>query len=183
MGAQESTAHEADAHEATTHGAHTAVAAQPSAAALNRLAVSATVHCLIGCVIGEVVGIAIGTALGWSNLATIALAVGLAFFFGYTLTSLPLFRAGLAFAAIAPIALASDTISIAIMETIDNLAVVLVPGAMDAGLDDPLLWGTLAGGFVIAFPFAFLANRYLIGRGKGHALVHEYHHGGHGGAG
>ena len=143
---------------------------------LNALAFSATIHCLTGCVIGEVVGMAIGTALGWSDLATIALAVGLAYLFGFALTSLPLLRAGLAFGAIVPIALAADTVSITIMEAIDNAFVLLVPGAMEAGLGDPLLWAAIAGGFVVAFPFAFLANRYLIARGRGHAVVHRYHH-------
>jgi hypothetical protein len=142
---------------------------------LNSLAVSATVHCLTGCVIGEVLGMVIGTALGWSNGATIALAVALAFLFGYALTSLPLVRAGLALATVVTTALAADTISIAIMEAIDNLAMAFVPGAMEAGLDSPRFWGTLAGGFAVAFPFAFLANRYLIARGRGHALVHEHH--------
>jgi hypothetical protein len=142
---------------------------------LNRLAISATTHCLTGCAIGEVVGMFIGTALGWSNLAIIALAVGLAYFFGFGLTSLPLFRAGLAFSAIVPIALAADTVSITIMEAIDNLFVVLVPGAMDANLGDLLLWASIAGGFALAYPFAFLANRAMLLRGKGHAVVHEYH--------
>jgi hypothetical protein len=143
---------------------------------LNRLSVSATFHCLTGCAIGEVVGMGIATALGWSNLGSVALAVGLAFLFGYTLTSIPLFKAGLTFAAALPIILATDTVSIAIMEVIDNVVVLLVPGAMDAGVGDWLLWAAVAGGFVVAFPFAFLANRYMIGRGKGHALVHQYHH-------
>ena len=143
---------------------------------LNRLAVSATLHCLTGCAAGEVTGMAIGTALGWGNLATIALAVGLAFLFGYTLTSIPLFKAGLSFAAALPIILATDTVSIAIMEVIDNLVVLLVPGAMHAGLGDWLLWAAIAGGFAVAFPFAFLANRYMLARGKGHALVNQYHH-------
>jgi hypothetical protein len=142
---------------------------------LNGLAVSATNHCLTGCVIGEVAGMAIGTALGWGNLGTIALAVGLAYLFGFALTSLPLFRAGLTFAAIVPIALAADTVSITIMEVIDNAFVLLVPGAMDAGLGDWLLWASIAGGFAIAYPFAFLANRSMIARGKGHAVVHEFH--------
>ena len=143
---------------------------------LDSLALSATVHCLIGCVIGEVAGMFVGTALGWSDLATIALAIGLAYLFGFALTSLPLFRAGLSFGAIVAIALAADTVSITIMEVIDNAFVLLVPGAMDAGLGDPLLWAAIAGGFVVAFPFAFLANRYLIARGRGHAVVHRYHH-------
>ena len=143
---------------------------------LDALALSATFHCLTGCVIGEVVGMVIGTALGWSDLATIALAIGLAYVFGFALTSLPLFRAGLTFGAIVPIALAADTVSITIMEAIDNAFVLLVPGAMEAGLGDPLLWAAIAGGFVVAFPFAFLANRFLIARGRGHAVVHRYHH-------
>ncbi len=151
------------------------------AASLNRLAVSATTHCLTGCIIGEVTGFVIGTALGWSDLATIALAIGLAFVFGYALTSYPLVRARLAFGTVVTTAFASDTISIAIMEAIDNLFILAVPGAMEAGIGEALFWAPLLGGFVIAFPFAFLANRYLIARGKGHALVHEYHHGhGHG---
>ena len=142
---------------------------------LNSLAISATNHCLTGCVIGEVAGMAIGTAFGWGNLATIALAVGLAYVFGFALTSVPLVRAGLTFAAIVPIALAADTVSITIMEVIDNAFVLLVPGAMEAGLGDPLLWAAIAGGFAIAYPFAFLANRYMIARGKGHAVVHQFH--------
>jgi Domain of unknown function (DUF4396) len=133
-------------------------------------------HCLTGCVIGEVLGMVIATALGWDDFASIALAIVLAFFFGYLLTSIPLMRAGLPAAAIVTTALAADTVSIAVMEAIDNLVVLLVPGAMEAGLDDALFWLPLLGGFAIAFPFAFLVNRYLIGRGKGHAVVHEYHH-------
>jgi hypothetical protein len=142
---------------------------------LNRLAVSATTHCLTGCAIGEISGMFIGTALGWGNLATIALAVALAYVFGFGLTSLPLFRAGLTFAAIVPIALAADTVSITIMEVIDNLTVLLIPGAMEAGVDEPLIYASIAAGFAIAYPFAFWANRYLIARGRGHAVVHEYH--------
>jgi hypothetical protein len=119
---------------------------------------------------------AIGTALGWGNLATIAAAIGLAYVFGFALTSRPLFRAGLGFREIVPIALAADTVSITIMELIDNAFVLFIPGAMEAGLDDILLWASIAGGFAVAYPFACLANRYLIARGKGHAVVHEYHH-------
>jgi hypothetical protein len=119
---------------------------------------------------------ALATALGWSNAAQIALAVALAFLFGYTLTSIPLFRAGLTFGAALPIILATDTVSIVIMEAIDNLTVVLIPGAMDAELTDGIFWGSIAVGFAIAFPFAWWANRYLLARGKGHALVHCYHH-------
>ena len=142
---------------------------------LNRLAASATTHCLTGCAIGEIVGVFLGTAFGWGNLATIFLAVGLAYVFGFGLTSLPLFRAGLTFGQIVPVALAADTVSITIMEVIDNATVLLIPGAMAAGIGDPLLYASVAAGFAIAYPFAFLANRYMIARGKGHAVVHEYH--------
>ncbi|MEX2210562.1 MAG: DUF4396 domain-containing protein [Gaiellaceae bacterium] len=143
---------------------------------LNRLAFSATNHCLTGCVIGEVVGMAIATALGWGDAASIALAVALAFVFGYALTSIPLVRAGLALGTVVTTALAADTISIAIMEAIDNTFVALVPGAMESGLGDGLFWWPIALGFAIAYPFAFLAQRYLIARGRGHARVHEHHH-------
>ena len=140
---------------------------------LNRLAFTATNHCLTGCVIGEVTGMAIATALGWGDLASIALAVALAFLFGYSLTMVPLLRGGLALAAAVGIALTADTISIAIMEAIDNFFVWLVPGAMEAGLGDGLFWWPIATGFAIAYPFAFLAQRALIARGKGHAHGHH----------
>jgi hypothetical protein len=142
-------------------------------AALTAVAVSATLHCLTGCAIGEVAGMAIGTGLGFSNLGTIALAVALAFLFGYALTSLPLLRAGLALGVVIPIALASDTLSIATMEIVDNLVLLLVPGAMHAGLGDVFFWGALAFALAIAFVVAVPVNRYLIARGKGHAVVHE----------
>jgi hypothetical protein len=148
-------------------------------ASLNRLAFSATAHCLTGCAIGEVLGMMIGIALGWSNLATIVLAVVLAFFFGYSLTMLPLLRSGLALATVLPLAFASDTLSITIMEIVDNLIMVVIPGAMEAGLASPLFWGSLAFALAVAFVAAFPANRWLIARGKGHAVVHEYHHGHH----
>jgi Domain of unknown function (DUF4396) len=154
----------------------TTAAHPPAAQSLNRLAVSATTHCLTGCAIGELTGMAIAIALGWGDVAQIALAVGLAYLFGFSLTALPLVRAGLAAGVVVSTALAADTISITIMEAIDNLFVVLIPGAMDAGIDDPLIYASVAGGFVIAYPFAFWANRYMIARGKGHAVVHEYHH-------
>jgi uncharacterized protein DUF4396 len=144
---------------------------------LNRLAASATTHCLTGCAIGEVVGMAIATAFGWGNAATIAVAVVLAYVFGFSLTAKPLIQAQLAAGVVISTALASDTVSISIMEAIDNLTVLLIPNAIDAGLDEPLFYISIAAGFAIAYPFAFLANRYLIARGKGHALVHEYHHG------
>jgi hypothetical protein len=141
--------------------------------ALNATAVSATLHCLTGCAIGEVAGMAIGTAAGFSNEGTMALAIALAFVFGYSLTSLPLLRAGLALAAVIPIALASDTLSIALMEVVDNLIIVVIPGAMDAGLGDLLFWGSLSFALAVAFVAAVPLNRWLIARGRGHAVVHE----------
>jgi hypothetical protein len=147
----------------------------PPSPSLNRLSVQATTHCLTGCAIGEVLGMAIATALGWGNAPQIALAVGLAYVFGFGLTALPLARAGLATGVIVSTALAADTVSITIMEAIDNLTVVAIPRALDAGLDDPLFYLSIAAGFAIAYPFAFLANRYLIARGRGHARVHQYH--------
>jgi hypothetical protein len=137
------------------------------------MAASATLHCLTGCAIGEVAGVIIGTALGWSDAATIALAIGLAFLFGYSLTSLPLLRAGLAFAAVVPIALASDTLSIAVMEIVDNAILLVIPGAMEAGLDNVLFWGSLSFALVVAGFVAYPVNRALLRRGKGHAAVHE----------
>ena len=155
------------------HGAHAHDHELPtSGRALDYVALSATLHCLTGCAIGEVLGMVIGTALGFSDVATIALAVVLAFFFGYLLTSLPLLRAGLAFAAVLPIALASDTASIAIMEVVDNAIMLAVPGAMEASLDDVLFWGALSVALVVAGFFAYPLNRWLIRRGKGHAAVH-----------
>jgi Domain of unknown function (DUF4396) len=142
---------------------------------LNRLALTATAHCLTGCAIGEVLGLAIGTALGWSNLATIILAVVLAFGFGYALTSLPLVRSGLPLAAIVPLALASDTVSITVMEVVDNAIMLLIPGAMDAGLGSALFWFSLAFALAIAFVLTVPVNRWLIARGRGHAVVHAHH--------
>jgi hypothetical protein len=142
---------------------------------LNGLAIAATNHCLTGCAIGEVAGMAIATAFGWGNLAQISLAIGLAYFFGFLLTSLPLIRARLAPRTIVTTALAADTVSITIMELIDNLTVILIPSAMAAGLGDSLFYASIAAGFAIAYPFAFLANRYLIARGRGHAVMHEHH--------
>ncbi len=141
--------------------------------ALTAVAISATLHCLTGCAIGEVAGMAIGTGLGLSNAATVLLAVALAFLFGYTLTSLPLLRAGLALSAVIPIALAADTFSIATMEVVDNLVMLLVPGAMEAGLGSLLFWGSLSFALVVAGAIAVPVNRWLIARGKGHAVVHE----------
>ena len=140
---------------------------------VDRMALSATLHCLTGCALGEVAGVIIGTALGWSNGPTIVLAIVLAFVFGYSLTSLPLLRAGLALAVVAPIAFASDTLSIAVMEIVDNAIILVIPGAMDAGLDDVLFWGSLSFALFIAGFFAYPVNRWLLQRGKGHAAVHQ----------
>ena len=148
---------------------------------LNRLAFSATAHCLTGCAIGEVLGLVIGMALGWGTVATIALAVILAFFFGYSLTMLPLLRSGLSLATVLPLAFASDTLSITVMEIVDNLVIVFIPGAMDAGLGSLLFWGSLAFALAVAFVAAFPVNRWLIARGRGHAVVHEHHHKRHNG--
>ena len=142
---------------------------------LNRTAFSATLHCLTGCAIGEVLGIVVGTALGWSNVTTIVLAIVLAFFFGYGLTMLPLLRSGMALGAVLPLAFASDTLSITVMEIVDNLIIVAIPGAMDAGLGSLLFWGSLAFALAVAFIAAFPVNKYLISRGKGHAVVHKHH--------
>ena len=149
--------------------------AAQGAGSLNRLAFSATAHCLTGCAIGEVLGMIIGTALGWSDIATIVLAVVLAFFFGYSLTSMPLLRAGMALSAVIPIALASDTISITIMEIVDNAIMLLIPGAMEASLDEIGFWAALAAALLIAGAAAYPANRWLLARGKGHAVVHRHH--------
>jgi hypothetical protein len=153
---------------------HVHGAGRPS---LNRIAASATLHCLTGCAIGEVLGLVIGTALGWGTASTIALAVGLAFLFGYSLTMVPLLRGGLTLAAAVPVALAADTFSIAVMELVDNGVMLLVPGAMDAHLDSGLFWGALAFALAVAFVAAFPLNRALIARGKGHAVVHRHHQG------
>jgi hypothetical protein len=142
---------------------------------LNRVAFSATWHCLSGCAVGEVLGVAIGTALGWGNAATIVLAIVLAFFFGYSFTAVPLLRSGLALGAAAGIAFAADTISIAVMEIVDNAVILVVPGAMQAGLNDPLFWGSLAFALAVAFLAAYPVNRWLIARGRGHAVVHSHH--------
>jgi hypothetical protein len=156
---------------AHAHGGHGA------GQSLNSLAFSATVHCLTGCAIGEVLGMVIGTALGWSAAATIVLSVALAFLFGYSLTSLPLLRSGMTLAAVAPLAFASDTISITIMEIVDNTIMVAIPGVMDASLTDLGFWVALAAALLIAGTAAYPANRWLLARGKGHAVVHA-HHGG-----
>jgi hypothetical protein len=149
-------------HEHAAHGMN-----------VNGMAASATLHCLTGCAIGEVAGVVIGTALGLANGPTIALGILLAFVFGYSLTSLPLLRAGLVLAVVVPIALASDTLSIAVMEIVDNGIVVAIPGAMDAGLGDLLFWGSLSFSLFVAGFAAYPVNRWLLQRGKGHTAVHE----------
>jgi hypothetical protein len=140
---------------------------------LERMALSATLHCLSGCAIGEVAGMIIGTALAWSNGATIVASIVLAFVFGYSLTSMPLLRAGLALAVVAPIAFASDTLSIGVMEVVDNAIVLVIPGAIDAQLDDVLFWGSLSFALFVAGFFAYPVNRWLLQRGKGHTAVME----------
>ena len=159
------------------HRHHDGRAADAAGPSLNRLALSATVHCLTGCSIGEVLGMAIGAGFGLGNWPTVALAVGLAFLSGYALTMIPLLRSGMALAPALGLAFASDTASIAIMEIVDNAIMLVIPGAMDAGLDDPLFWGSLAVALAVAGVAAFPVVRWLVGRGRGHALVHGRHHG------
>jgi len=140
------------------------------------VAASATLHCLTGCAIGEVLGMVIGTAAGLSNTATVVLAVALAFVFGYALTMRGVLRAGVGFADALKVALAADTVSIAVMEIVDNAIVLSVPGAMEAGLASWLFWAALAFSLAVAFVVTVPVNRWMIGRGKGHAVVHAYHH-------
>jgi hypothetical protein len=159
-----------------THNDEARAEAHAAGTSLNRLALTATVHCLSGCATGEVLGLVIGTALGWATMPTIVLAIVLAFLFGYAFTMIPLLRAGLAFGAVLKLALAADTVSILIMEIVDNAIMLVIPGAMDAGLGSILFWGSLAVALLIAGAAAFPVNRWLIARGKGHAVVHEHHH-------
>ncbi len=144
-------------------------------ASLNRLAASATTHCMTGCAIGEVLGLVIATAAGWGTAASIGLAVILAFFFGYSLTMMPLLRDGMTFAAASGLALAADTASITVMEIVDNVIMVFIPGAMDSGLGSWLFWGSLALALGVAWVAAFPVNRWLIARGTGHAKLHAHH--------
>ncbi|GAB3446720.1 DUF4396 domain-containing protein [Phycicoccus ginsengisoli] len=145
------------------------------AGSLWRQAVSATLHCLLGCAIGEVLGMVIGTALGFHNLGTVVLSIALAFVFGYSLAMRPILRAGLTLAAALPVALASDTVSIATMEVVDNALMLVIPGAMDAGLSSALFWLSLVLSLAIAFTLTVPVNRWLLARGRGHAVVHQYH--------
>jgi len=142
---------------------------------LNRTAWSATLHCLTGCAIGEGLGMVIGTAFAWGNVSTVVLSVALAFFFGYALTIRPLLASGMTLAAAARTALAADTASITVMEIVDNAVMLAVPGAMGATLSSPLFWGMLAASLALAAVAAFPVNRWLIARGRGHAVVHAHH--------
>jgi len=157
-------------HDHDEHGSH---------GDMRGMAASATMHCLTGCAIGEITGLVIGTALGLSALGTIPLAFALAFFFGYTLSTLPLLRGGMPTRRALRIVLAADTLSILTMEVVDNAVMGLIPGAMEAGLVNPVFWGSMALAFTAAFLAAFPVNRWLLGRGQGHALTHEYHHAQH----
>jgi hypothetical protein len=159
-----------------THSQTDDAHAIPAGRALTRLAVSATVHCLTGCAIGEVLGMVLATWWGWGNLASIVLAIVLAFVFGYSLTIAPVLRSGMAVRAALGVALAADTLSITVMEIMDNTVVIAVPGALDAGLSDLLFWGSLVVSLFVAFVVTVPVNRALIARGKGHAVVHAYHH-------
>lgn len=140
------------------------------------MAAQATLHCLTGCAIGEVLGMVIGTALGWGNMPTMILAIVLAFFFGYSFTLRGVLKAGVGFRTAFRVALAADTLSIAVMELIDNGVIALWPGAMDAHLGDAMFWWVLAIALVAAFLITTPVNKWMIGRGKGHAVVHQYHH-------
>jgi hypothetical protein len=168
--------HDKASHDHAGLSTHDHGAGQPTGRELTRTAISATLHCLTGCAIGEVLGVVIGTALGWSDVATIALAVGLAFLFGYALTLGPVLRAGVPFRAAVKVALAADTISILVMEVVDNGILLAVPGAMEAGLSSWLFWGSLAFALAVAFVVTVPVNGWMIGRGRGHAVVHAYHH-------
>lgn len=160
-------AHRNHVHQ-DTHGAH-------GTTSLNRTALMATVHCLTGCTIGEILGMVLGTMLGWGNWPTVALAVALAFLFGYAMTLWPLRKAGMAWGTALGLAFASDTLSMTIMEIVDNAIMVLIPGAMDAGPGTGFFWGSLIASLIVAGIAAFPVNRWLIAKGKGHALVHAHH--------
>lgn len=161
----------------STHEAHAGHEPPTPPAATWGMAAQATLHCLTGCAIGEVLGMIIGTAAGLHNAATVVLSVALAFVFGYALTMRGVLRAGVDIRTALKVALAADTISIAVMEILDNTVMVVVPGAMDAGLGNWLFWAALAGSLVVAFLLTTPVNRWLISRGKGHAVIHQYHHG------
>jgi len=168
------TIHQHD-HDQHNHGGHDNHE-HHAMGGIRSMALSATLHCLTGCAIGEIAGLVIGTAIGLSNVQTIALAVGLAFLFGYLLSTLPLLKAGLAFAAALKVVLAADTLSILTMEVVDNAVMAIIPGAMESGLVNATFWLSMMLALTAAFAAAYPVNRYLLGRGKGHALTHEYHH-------
>ncbi|MGW0140010.1 DUF4396 domain-containing protein [Streptomyces calvus] len=161
-------------HDQATHD-HAAHTAGHTHGATWGTAVKATLHCLTGCAIGEILGMVIGTALLWGNVPTMALAITLAFIFGYSFTLFAVVRAGVSLKAAIKVALAADTVSIAVMELVDNAIIALTPGAMDAHLSDGLFWSALLGGFAVAFVITTPVNKWMIGRGKGHAVVHAYH--------
>ncbi|MFJ8127177.1 DUF4396 domain-containing protein [Streptomyces hydrogenans] len=170
------TGHEGHENHGGHHGGHTGHEDHGGGTASWSMAAKATLHCLTGCAIGEVLGMIIGTALGWGNAPTMVLAIALAFFFGYALTLRGVLAAGLDLRSAVRVALAADTLSILVMEIVDNGVLLLVPGAMDAHLDDALFWGALAFAFAVAFLVTTPVNKWMIGRGKGHAVVHRYHH-------
>ncbi|MEV5551661.1 DUF4396 domain-containing protein [Streptomyces sp. NPDC052309] len=161
-------------HTGTAHH-HAAPAGGHAHGASWATAVKATLHCLTGCAIGEILGMVIGTALLWGNVPTMILAITLAFVFGYSFTLFAVVRAGVSVKAAVKVALAADTVSIAVMELVDNTIIALTPGAMDAHLSDGLFWSALLGGFAVAFVITTPVNKWMIGRGKGHAVVHAYH--------
>lgn len=166
--------HTEAAHDHAAHAGHGGHGGHASGASWS-MAVKATLHCLTGCAIGEILGMVIGTALGWANAPTMVLAITLAFLFGYSFTLFAVRRAGLDFKSAIKVALAADTVSIAVMEIVDNSIIALTPGAMDAHLDDGLFWAALLGGFAVAFVITTPVNKWMIGRGKGHAVVHAFH--------
>ncbi|MFD3959238.1 DUF4396 domain-containing protein [Micromonospora tulbaghiae] len=173
-----STHHTGTAHDPATHAGHHAHADHHGGHAQGAswpTAAKATLHCLTGCAIGEILGMVIGTALLWGNVETMVLAISLAFLFGYSFTLFAVRRAGLDFKSAVKVALAADTVSIAVMELVDNGIIALTPGAMDAHLSDGLFWSALLGGFAVAFLITTPVNKWMIGRGKGHAVVHAYH--------
>lgn len=170
--------HTGTAHDPATHAGHHAHADHHGGHAHGAswpMAAKATLHCLTGCAIGEILGMVIGTALLWGNVETMVLAISLAFLFGYSFTLFAVRRAGLDFKSAVKVALAADTVSIAVMELVDNGIIALTPGAMDAHLSDGLFWSALLGGFAVAFLITTPVNKWMIGRGKGHAVVHAYH--------
>ncbi|WP_407835869.1 DUF4396 domain-containing protein [Streptomyces sp. DSM 116496] len=175
--AHDHSAHQAHtgAHDHAAHHAHEGHGGHSMGTVTWGAAAKATLHCLTGCAIGEILGMVIGTALMWSNVATMVLAITLAFVFGYSFTLLAVRKAGLDFKTALKVALAADTVSIAVMELVDNGIIALTPGAMDAHLSDALFWTALLGGFAVAFLITTPVNKWMIGRGKGHAVVHAYH--------